>query len=624
MNRLFLLYLAGLVLRSLILGALGTIVLIFSRRVEFRHAVWAVILLLIALMPIADQLLPRTFVPPPIPEIIIPIQTFIIPAPQSTAQPVVRSERSQSVSNTMDWWPLAVILMGSVTLAFLTRFAFGLRQVVRIRRASQPIENALWNEWRQRHDAVLAQSDQVRVPFTVGFRKPFVILPSGWQSWEDSKLRHVLMHEWTHVTRRDWAIASFAAFVKCMFWFNPLVWWIEKRLSSLSEQASDEASVRFSGDPQGYAETLLQFAAAARQGDRWIGGVTMAQHKISQRIERVLAFQRPGRGVLSRTAWVALVVMSLPVLYLSAASQVAQVSPAIPGLPVIAPLQFPITEPAAPAVSPALATAVLQAPAPPADSPAVATAVLQAPVLAQPAVSARAVPPPLALQNPTSPGTPVPGVVNPDLVGEIRLILTPVDSPVAPGQVQLQTNVWTIRNTALDPNTWANNNAFAFVLTGIQARTLQFEGPNSGSFSYGCPNCAFVVWESGVGLPAANTSPGIVFQLSSDGKRLTATCRAAECQAVGRGDLVQRVVPLVQIIPGQAGAVTSTSAPVLVSRLTNSESWTFPVLRDSTGIRSCFSVFGSVKADGTPFTDADCPSSVSVGPTSTITFSVRR
>jgi len=453
-----------------------------------------------------------------------------------------------------------------------------------------------------------------------------VILPSGWYSWDDSKLRHVLVHEWTHVPRRDWAIATFAAFVKCVFWFNPLVWWIERKLSSLSEQASDEASVRFSGDPQGYAETLLQFAAAARQGDRWIGGVTMAQHKISQRIERVLAFQRPGRGVLSRTAWVALVVVSLPVLYLSAASQVAQVSPAIPGLPVIAPIPFPITEPAAPAVSPAVATAVLQAPAPPVASPAVATAVLataplQAPTLAQPVVSSPTAPPPLTLQNPADPGPPVPRAINPDLVGEIRLILTPVDSPVAPGPVQLQTNVWTIRNTALDPNTWANNNAFAFVLTGIQARTLQFDGPNGGSFSYGCANCAFVVWESGVGLPTANTSPGIVFQLSSDGKRLTATCRAAECQAVGRGDLVQ------WIVPGQRATVTnftSTSAPMLVSRLTNSESWTFPVLRDTTGTRACFSVFGAVKADGTAFTDADCPSSVSVSPANTITFSVRR
>jgi hypothetical protein len=59
--------------------------------------------------------------------------------------------------------------------------------------------------------------------------------------------------------------------------------------------------------------------------------------------------------------------------------------------------------------------------------------------------------------------------INPDLVGEIRLILTPVDAELGRGNAQVQiftrsgTNrfngaaVWNIRNSALDPNTWLNN-----------------------------------------------------------------------------------------------------------------------------------------------------------------------
>jgi len=60
-------------------------------------------------------------------------------------------------------------------------------------------------------------------------------------------------------------------------------------------------------------------------------------------------------------------------------------------------------------------------------------------------------------------------IVNPDLVGEIRMILAPVDAEVGHGNSQVQvltrsgTNqfhgaaVWNIQNSALDPNTWANN-----------------------------------------------------------------------------------------------------------------------------------------------------------------------
>jgi Carboxypeptidase regulatory-like domain len=59
--------------------------------------------------------------------------------------------------------------------------------------------------------------------------------------------------------------------------------------------------------------------------------------------------------------------------------------------------------------------------------------------------------------------------INPDLVGEIRLILAPVDVEMGRGNGSIQystrsgTNkfngsaVWSFRNTALDPNTWANN-----------------------------------------------------------------------------------------------------------------------------------------------------------------------
>jgi beta-lactamase regulating signal transducer with metallopeptidase domain len=581
MNRLFFLYLAGLVLRSFILGAFAAIILLMTRRVEIRHAVWTIVLMLIVLMPIADAGLPRVFVQAPLHDIVVPIQMFIV-GPQTTAQPAAASLSSE-LPGVIDWWRVPVVLVGFGTFLFLTRFIFMMRKVRWIRRASRPIENALWNEWRQRdrRKAVLSHSDLVRVPLTIGFGKPVVILPSGWHTWEESTLRHVLVHEWTHITRHDWAIASFAAFVKSVFWFNPLVWWIERKLSSLSEQASDEASVRFSGDPQGYAETLLQFATAACQGDRWIGGVTMAQHKISQRIERILTLQRPGGGVLSRTAWATLVTLSLPVLYLSASPQAKPVEvPSIRVMPIQAPMDIPIA--ASPIAVPPQNLTPRQ---PTLNAPELQTLEVQAPVVA-------------------------PQI---DLVGEIKLILAPVDQPIVPGQVQLQTRDGRFSANSL---TWnPNNDAFGFALKGVEDRTLKFEGAHGDSFSYRCPDCSFLVWESGVGSPAASQAPGIVFQLSSDERTLTATCRAAECLAVGTSDDVRRTV--------NGATISIIAGSIVAARFSRSETLTFPVSRENGGgIVSCFN-FG--KPDGTPFNDANCPTNhVSVGPATSISFSVKR
>ena len=70
--------------------------------------------------------------------------------------------------------------------------------------------------------------------------------------------------------------------------------------------------------------------------------------------------------------------------------------------------------------------------------------------------------------------------INTDLVGEVRMILAPVDAEVGRGNGQIQfmtrsgtnrfngTLVWSVRNTALDANTWNNNN-------DIDAKTGQWK-----------------------------------------------------------------------------------------------------------------------------------------------------
>jgi hypothetical protein len=84
-------------------------------------------------------------------------------------------------------------------------------------------------------------------------------------------------------------------------------------------------------------------------------------------------------------------------------------------------------------------------------------------------------------------------IVNPDLVGEIRMVISPVDAEIGGGnaQIQIQTRsgtnryrgaaVWNIRNSALDPNFWGNNRVQPRPITrswtNINQYTLSFGGP---------------------------------------------------------------------------------------------------------------------------------------------------
>ncbi len=61
-----------------------------------------------------------------------------------------------------------------------------------------------------------------------------------------------------HVERRDNLWAALHLIVEAMFWFYPLVWWMESTLISERERACDEEVVRRGGEPDVYAEGILK------------------------------------------------------------------------------------------------------------------------------------------------------------------------------------------------------------------------------------------------------------------------------------------------------------------------------------------------------------------------------
>jgi beta-lactamase regulating signal transducer with metallopeptidase domain len=57
---------------------------------------------------------------------------------------------------------------------------------------------------------------------------------------EEAELESVLAHEVAHVGRRDNLVAALAHAIVSVFWFHPLVWWIERRMLAERETACDE------------------------------------------------------------------------------------------------------------------------------------------------------------------------------------------------------------------------------------------------------------------------------------------------------------------------------------------------------------------------------------------------
>ena len=288
---------------------------------------------------------------------------------------------SDSTWSLLRWADFAAILYLLVAFALLIRLATGTilarRLVTRSRTISDPRIDARVSSRVRAHqlDAMpqVLESTCIAVPVTVGTIHSTILLPAGWRAWDDAKLDVVIAHEMSHVARRDILTHFLSLLHRALFWFSPLAWWLNRHLSDLAEQASDEAALACGADRNAYARTLLDFFEALQLMPgrvRW-QGVSMAKAgQAQQRLERILAWKGAVTMSVKKSIAVAIVVLGIPVLYLAAsvrpAGQSPAPQPAVAGAAPAAPQSSaPVTAPAPRASATALpvTTAAPEAPA---------------------------------------------------------------------------------------------------------------------------------------------------------------------------------------------------------------------------------------------------------------------
>jgi hypothetical protein len=287
-----------------------------------RHAIWTLVtagMLAIGVASVGLPPLPVRVLRPRVPAPPVAATTVVLSAPVRI--PARAPEKPFS-------WP-AVYAAG--VLLFGGRLAYGYALARGLVSGSGRVP-----QW----DNVYA-SDRVQVPLTVGWLRPKILLPADWEQWGAEKLEAVLVHERNHVRREDWAVAMLAGVNRCVFWFHPLAWWLEARLSVLAEQACDDASLTQVASPEGYAQVLVEMAAALRDGKGRAGREAMAMAKradVRMRIERILDENRPVFPAMTQKRWIVLAVCAVPVVYLMAVARPARVRAEVQAtVPVAAP-----------------------------------------------------------------------------------------------------------------------------------------------------------------------------------------------------------------------------------------------------------------------------------------------
>jgi beta-lactamase regulating signal transducer with metallopeptidase domain len=251
------------------------------------------------------------------------------PAPLSMPTPASRVARLAPFIASITT-PIALVSLYLIGVAVLL-FRVGLGMLVsgRLKRSAQPIDDERALDRLRVHLATcglthaprLAETPRLFVPITMLVFQPVILLPCTWREWDAATLDAVLVHELSHVARRDALTQRLSLLYRAVFWCNPLSWWLHRRLTDLAEHASDEAALASGADQTEYAETLLGFFSLIDKGSRradW--HVAMARGAgAERRVDRIFAWTA-GTSIKLRTSIViAMIMVAAPIAMFAAA-----------------------------------------------------------------------------------------------------------------------------------------------------------------------------------------------------------------------------------------------------------------------------------------------------------------
>ena len=142
-----------------------------------------------------------------------------------------------------------------------------------------------------RRTVELRNSESCATPLVVGVLRPVLLLPSAVLERLDShQLRAVLIHELYHVKRWDGAVNLLQGVLGAAYFFHPLVWWANRRIRQLREDACDECTVAaLEGRRKPYGEAIFKVAETLGYAAPPLAlGVLDSKVPLAQRLRRIL------------------------------------------------------------------------------------------------------------------------------------------------------------------------------------------------------------------------------------------------------------------------------------------------------------------------------------------------
>lgn len=295
--------LLDLLIKSLFAGVLGwaTVTVLRRSSASTRHTASLLALIGVSLLPAVALFLPRWHVP--FIRLVGPEQPM--PSPLHSAFLAHGSLAARTPQAHIDPTDLALLIWIAVAGILCLTMAIRLLKLHRAERSlpmlAEPAVQAIVTDRCRlsgRH-VLLLEGATGEPPMTWGHARPVLLLPRDACGWQEDRIVSVVLHELAHIERSDW-LASIAAQALCaIYWFNPFVWVIRRRMMVESEAAADDRVLSMGISATQYASHLVGVTREL-QSARLSPNVALAMSRpgsLDRRIQAILESRRRRDGV---------------------------------------------------------------------------------------------------------------------------------------------------------------------------------------------------------------------------------------------------------------------------------------------------------------------------------------
>ena len=171
--------------------------------------------------------------------------TRVIPSPKVFDDIYIGIYANKAGTTQITIWSLLLVVWSVVSAVLLFRFVCQYLKAMRkfltyrIREDEQcrRVFGRVLNKSKRQVKIEIRQSRCIQIPMGAGIFRRLILLPE--KEYSDSQLYYILRHEYTHFQNRDLAVKIFMHIYWCIFWWNPMIYFIKKDLERILEIKCD-------------------------------------------------------------------------------------------------------------------------------------------------------------------------------------------------------------------------------------------------------------------------------------------------------------------------------------------------------------------------------------------------